>query len=130
MPLSNGTDYYFGVSAYSTYEGAAADAPPFGQLESSATVLTVRPQAPPPGTEYSSTYGSSVTTTHSTGLATPSISITVAAPDSLNSSTYSMFFSEGPADSISVAETSTDADGNPVDVTNKYSFNFFIHNFN
>ena len=124
MPLSNGSDYYFGVSAYSTYTGAAADAPPFGQLESSAKPLTVRPQAPPPGTEYSSTYGSAVTTTHSSGGATSSPAITVVAPDSLISKSYTMFFSEGPADSISVVESGTDADGNPIDVTNKYSFNY------
>ena len=62
LPLSNGSPYYFAVTAYS-YSGNPPAIAGTHSLESSPGIITVIPHSPDPGTRYNQTRGDSIPVT-------------------------------------------------------------------
>jgi hypothetical protein len=88
-PLVNDRDYYFAVTAYSynPTEGLVPHA-----LESSPSILDVRPQSPPNGVRYSANAGDSLMVTHSAGNSNGEVVATVVDPSQLTGDSYQVGF--------------------------------------
>ncbi len=95
LPLVNGTPYYFGVTAYS-YNANPPAAAGTHSLESSASVLTIVPHSPNPGTRYSKKVGDGIngvlTTAAGSGASDGSVVAVVVDPSKLNGDGYKVTF--------------------------------------
>ncbi|MCH8304182.1 MAG: T9SS type A sorting domain-containing protein [Candidatus Marinimicrobia bacterium] len=101
-PLSTGIEYFFAVTAYSFLADNVGA--PFKTLESSPVVLSVRPQAPAPGTAFMADYGSDVDVTHSKGGGFGQIAVEIIDQSALVDATYTISFNGGlPAASWNLA---------------------------
>jgi hypothetical protein len=98
-PLRNGQEYYFAVTAYSV---ALADTSnPLNSLigsetpltlESTPRIITVVPQAPPPGVRYGAPYGQQISVAHKTGTSDGIVTATVVDPAKTTGQTYNVSF--------------------------------------
>jgi hypothetical protein len=108
VPMVDGTDYYFAVTAVG-YNGAP-DAP-FHILESSPVALHVVPQLPNPGVRYTSSSGDTLKVTHN-GTSDGKVVPIVIDPTKTNGHNYKVTFDSTGSWSL------TDITANTIDVTN------------
>ncbi len=87
-PLVNDRDYYYAVTAYS-YNPTPGVIP--DNLESSPSILDVRPQTPPNGVRYSFNAGDSIPVVH-TGKSDGQVIASVVDPSVLNGDQYKVTF--------------------------------------
>ncbi|MDA0336653.1 MAG: hypothetical protein O2782_15935 [bacterium] len=87
-PLVNGQEYYFAVTAYNRAESEGAA---ITTLESSAQLLIVKPQDPPPGTRYGTTPFESLVTSHQ-GASEGGVEVTVINPTMTTGNSYEVTF--------------------------------------
>ncbi len=92
VPIVNGTEYYFGVTAYAF--NADPDAVP-NVLETPLTVLRVTPQSPNPGYTVTEAEAEMVAT-HSAGASDGGAYITVVDPTAVTGATYEVTFEANP----------------------------------
>jgi hypothetical protein len=93
-PLSNGSRYYFAVTAYAIYN-QSPDPDPVqvpNNLENTFNVLTVVPQSPDPGVTYGQEPGSEIEWEHTTGSADGVPFITVVDPSATTGNEYELYF--------------------------------------
>ena len=88
-PLNNGTEYYFGISAYSVNSD-----PQFSPrvIESEPFILSLIPQSPLPGNSYEGNYGDKIEITPTVGNSNIPISVKVIEPTKLTGETYKILF--------------------------------------
>ncbi|HOI30924.1 MAG TPA: T9SS type A sorting domain-containing protein [Melioribacteraceae bacterium] len=91
IPLANGTEYYFVVSAYSV--NPDPNAVP-NVLETLSARIVATPHQPNPGTIYEGTTGQVITATHTTGTSDGSVKATVYDPAKLTGDTYQVSFAK------------------------------------
>lgn len=91
-PLSNGIEYFFGVTAYSFLSDNAGK--PFKQLESSPILISVTPQTPLPGTEYDVAFGDTIQVAHPAGVSDGIVQAIVIDPTKTNGHNYEVTFAE------------------------------------
>lgn len=91
VPIVNGTEYYFGVTAYAF--NANPDAVP-NVLETPLSVLSVTPQAPNPGYTYNGEPDQKLTVTHSAGTSDGIVTPVVVDPTLLTGANYSVTFAK------------------------------------
>ena len=95
LPLSDGSPYYFAVTAYS-YSGNPPAIAGTHSLESSPGVLTVIPHSPNPGTRYNQTRGDSIPVTLTVapggGPTDGRVVPTVADPAKVTGDSYAVTF--------------------------------------
>lgn len=89
VPIVNGTDYYFAVTAYA-YNDDPEAVP--NVLETPLTILTVTPQAPSPGYTLGEDASSSLDVDHSAGGSNASVVATVVDPSQLTGHDYEVYF--------------------------------------
>ncbi|RPI05084.1 MAG: hypothetical protein EHM64_07740 [Ignavibacteriae bacterium] len=87
--LINGQPYYYAVTAYG-YNAAATPK----SLESAQQWKQVIPQKPVPGVRYSSSYGDTVATVHTTGVSDGSVVVVVVDPTKVTGHDYSVTFAD------------------------------------
>ncbi len=92
VPIVNGTEYYFAVTAYAYNPNP--DAVP-NVLETPLTVLNVTPQAPNPGNTVVDP-GISVTSTHIAGASDGNAYVTVIDPMAVTGNNYEVTFEANP----------------------------------
>ena len=92
--IVNDRDYYFAVTAYSV--NLTAGLVPHA-LESSPSILDIRPQSPPNGVRYSSNVGDTLSVTH-TGVSNGSVAALVNDPSAITGHEYQVGFA---VDSVS-----------------------------
>lgn len=91
LPLLNGSNYYFAVTAYS-YNPDPTASP--RQLENALTIHTVRPQKPNPGVRYEADPGDAISATHKTGTSDGAVTAYVVDPSKLTGETYTVTFKD------------------------------------
>ncbi len=89
-PLVVGKSYYFGVSAYSYNPNPQIMGDEV--LESPVARITVVPQAPPPGTQYSSQFGDELPIEHIAGNSMGLVRAMVANPGAIKGHEYEIYF--------------------------------------
>lgn len=90
LPLNNGSEYYFGVSAYSINQNLLFHLP---IIESEPYVFSFIPQNPKPGYFYEGNYSDQIKVTQTKGSSNLKINIKVDNPTKLTGKTYKMLFS-------------------------------------
>jgi hypothetical protein len=89
IPLNNGSDYDFGVS----YFRIANDADfPYGYVESTISIVTVKPQSPKPGIRYESKFGDLITAKHISGSSSVEMIAMIVDPTKVTGHDYEITF--------------------------------------
>jgi hypothetical protein len=89
IPLANGTEYYFVVSAYS-YNPDPNAVP--NVLETLSSRILAVPHSPNPGTSFPATNGSSITVTRAAGVADGAFTATIVDPALITGNSYDLRF--------------------------------------
>ncbi len=89
IPLNNGSDYDFGVS----YFRIANDADfPYGYVESTISIVTVKPQSPKPGIRYENKFGDLITAKHISGSSSVEMIAMIVDPTKVTGHDYEITF--------------------------------------
>ena len=91
QPLVNGREYFFAVTAYNRNKSGGAVVT---TLESEPQIISVVPQAPPPGTRYPVESGQSAQADHVKGDSDGSVQFTMVDPTRATGDDYSVIFGQ------------------------------------
>jgi len=91
IPLANGTEYYFVVSAYSFNPDPQAVP---NVLESLSARISAIPHAANPGLTYNAEVGAKNSVVHKTGLANATVDVTIVDPSKVNGHNYEVSFAQ------------------------------------
>lgn len=88
-PLVNNQPYYFAVTAYAYNDDPEATP---RQLESTPTIMEIRPEAAGPGLRLTADYNEMLQVMHTAGIATGSVEVKVIDPVALTGHSYEVTF--------------------------------------
>ncbi len=89
IPLSNGSDYDFGVSWFRIANDYYF---PYGYVESPISIVTVKPQSPKPGVRYESKFGDLITARHIAGTSSADVNALILDPSGMSGNEYEVSF--------------------------------------
>lgn len=93
LPLVNGNPYYFVITAYAYNEWGVPH-----MLESSRSIITVRPHAPAPGTRWNAAVGDTIRAIHAAGLSDGVVTPIVVDPTKVTGHNYEVTFAYDAVD--------------------------------